>query len=66
MANLQRLDELIRRRATGNPEELAGRFQVHEATIYRYLQSLRELGAPLRYCRSRKTYYYDGDFDLFS
>ena len=55
----RRLDTLIRKRATGSPSALARRFEVSEATVYRWLQELKEFGLPVKYCRRRKTYLYE-------
>ena len=55
----RRLDALIRKRATGTPEDLARRMGVSQATVYRWLQELKEFGLPVKYCRKRKTYLYE-------
>jgi predicted DNA-binding transcriptional regulator YafY len=55
----RRLDTLIRKRATGSPDDLADRMGVSLATIYRWLKELKAFGMPVKYCRKRKTYYYD-------
>jgi len=62
---LHRLDALIRREATGSPEELAYRFNVSKPTIIRYIQLLKEeFNAPIKYCRDRNCYYYKEDYRL--
>jgi DeoR/GlpR family transcriptional regulator of sugar metabolism len=61
MERTKRLDALIRKRATGSPDDLARRMGVSEATVYRWLQELKQFGLPVRYCRRRKTYLYDKD-----
>jgi len=63
---LQRLDELIRRKATGTSADLARRLGISTATLYRQLAELRELGAPIAYNRFRQVYYYEEDFDLMA
>lgn len=57
----RRLDALIRKRATGTPEDLANRLEISHATLYRWLQELKAFGLPVRYCRKQKTYLYDRD-----
>ena len=57
----RRLDALIRKRATGTPEDLARRMGVSPATVYRWLQELKEFGLPVKYCKRRKTYLYEKD-----
>ena len=55
---LERLDQLIRLKATGTPQEIAQRFSVAPSTIYLYLKYMRQKGAPIAYCKIRQTYYY--------
>ncbi len=55
---LARLDQLIRLRATGAPAMLAQRFEVSERTIYNLLNHLKDMGAPVQYCRDRQSYIY--------
>ena len=65
---LDRLDALIRRKATGRPKDLAERLAVSERTIYNLLEILRLLGAEIDFCRARGSYYYQNEikfrFDL--
>jgi DNA-binding IclR family transcriptional regulator len=55
---LERLDALIRRKATGTPRELARKFAVSERTVYNLLETLRQMGAEIEYSHSRCSYYY--------
>ncbi len=59
---LDRLDDLIRRRATGSPKQLACRLGVSKRTVYNFLDTLRDFGADVRYCPSRNSYYYANGF----
>ncbi len=61
---LRRLDGLIQRKATGMPCELADRLNVSRASLFRYLNELKNLGAPLEYCRLRRSYFYSDPFDF--
>ena len=63
---LESLDYLIRSKATGTPDELAQRLEISERTLYEFLNEMRDLGACIRYSRSRRTYYYykEGGFSL--
>lgn len=56
---LQRLDHLIRTRATGNPFRLAKRLEVCERTVYRLISKLRDAGLPIAYDKGTETYYYE-------
>ncbi|MGX5689551.1 hypothetical protein [Arcticibacter tournemirensis] len=55
---LERLDYLIRSKSTGALDELARRLEISERTLYEILSEMRDLGACIKYSRSRRTYYY--------
>ncbi|MCH7400788.1 HTH domain-containing protein [Belliella kenyensis] len=55
---LEYLDELIRKKATGSPKQLAKKFDVSERTIYDYINILRELDAEIFYCSICESYMY--------
>lgn len=61
-----RLDDLIARKATGTPKELADKLEISESTLYEYLIVMKDLGAPIRYDKLRSTYYYEvnGKFQI--
>jgi predicted DNA-binding transcriptional regulator YafY len=61
---LERLHLLIKRKATGTPEELAQLFQVSYSTIKNLLRILRHKGFPISYCRHQQTYYYDYEVEV--
>ena len=64
IGRLQRLDYLIRIKASGTPKQFAQRINVSERTLYRLIDTMRSLGAPIAYCESRSSYYYteEGEF----
>jgi len=59
LQKLDRLDRLIRRKATGTPNQLAARLGCSRRTVYNFLQTLRGLGAEVTYCTERRSYYYE-------
>lgn len=61
---IDRLDGLIRRKATGKPSELARRLNVCERKLYQLIDTLRNLGAPVEYCSQRESYYYTTDVEF--
>lgn len=64
---LQKLDYLIQHKRTGSPEDLAMRFKVTEKCIRTHINILRQLGAPIYFCRKRKSYCYkEDDYFCFS
>ena len=61
---LQRLDQLIRTRATGSPCNLAVRLCTNTRDVYRLIASLRDQGFPIAYDREKNTYYYEAPVKL--
>ena len=58
LRQLDRLDALIRRKATGSREELAERLGVSVRTVTNLKQELEDLGAEICYDRERGSYVY--------
>ena len=56
---IARIDQLIRLKATGSPRALAERLEISESGIYRYIGYMRNLGAPIVFCKSRNSYIYE-------
>lgn len=56
---LSRIDYLIRIKGTGKPAQLAAKMGISERSIYEYLNLMKDLGAPIKFCHFRETYYYD-------
>ena len=61
---LERLHTLIRRKGTGTPRELAQKLDLSERQLYECLAEMREMGAPIAFCATRKTYYYSREVNL--
>ncbi len=61
---LERLHELIKRKATGTPEQLAEKFDVSLGTIHNFIKTLRSKDLPIAYCRERQTYYYEYEVEV--
>jgi predicted DNA-binding transcriptional regulator YafY len=61
---LERLHLLIQRKATGTPEQLAGRFNVSQRTIRNFIQILKDKDLSVHYCRDLQTYYYEFEVDV--
>ncbi|MCA4893733.1 MAG: hypothetical protein ING84_01885 [Cytophagales bacterium] len=61
---VKRMDDLIRRKATGAPEKFAERLGIKKTMLMEELQELRVLGAQVAYCKVRESYYYLNSFVL--
>jgi hypothetical protein len=55
---LKRMDDLIRRKATGKAEEFAGKLGISRSQLLQDVKELRELGAPIEYCPTTQSYIY--------
>ena len=58
IAILERVDQLIRLKATGSPKQLAERLEVSEATVFRMIDTMKEMNAPIYYDLTRQSYVY--------
>ncbi|NOS94486.1 MAG: HTH domain-containing protein [Cyclobacteriaceae bacterium] len=60
----RRMDDLIRRRATGGSEEFARRLGISRSVLMENLKDLKEMGAPIQFCETTRTYYYKSEYHL--
>ena len=58
------IDSLIRRKATGSTKQLALKLNLSERRTLEYIKSLKEMGCPIKYCRKRNSYFYNGDGNI--
>ncbi|MEO1514740.1 MAG: HTH domain-containing protein [Bacteroidota bacterium] len=56
---LERVHDLIRRKATGSPQQLANRLDVSIRTVYEIISTMKSLGGPIYYCHNRQSYCYE-------
>ena len=63
---LLQLDQYIRQKGTGCPPEFARKMGISERSLYEYLKVLKDLGAPIKWSRQDKSYYYsiEGQFRI--
>lgn len=61
---LKRMDDLIRRRATGTAEEFSRKLEISKSQLFQDLKEIRELGAHVTYCHTRKSYVYENNCKL--
>jgi len=61
---IQLIHRLISARNTGTPSELAGKLHISVSRLSRIIEELRETGAPIRYDRQSKTYYYENPYEI--
>ena len=58
-SRLRRMDQLIRFGRTGTAHEFAQQLNLSPSQLKEYLRDMRDLGAPITYCRHRRSYCYD-------
>jgi predicted DNA-binding transcriptional regulator YafY len=63
LLQLERIDRLIRLKATGTPGKLAQKLNVSERTLYNRLEDLKDLGAQIEYCKDNQSFRYKNHFD---
>ncbi len=65
-SRLEYIDYLIKSKSGGTPQEMARRLNISERTLFETLAHMKDLGAPICYCRHMRVYYYDqrGCFDF--
>ncbi|KYG83566.1 hypothetical protein [Roseivirga echinicomitans] len=56
---IERLHNLIRLKATGTPKECAEKLEISERQLYRLLDLMKELGAPVYYEVYYRAYCYE-------
>lgn len=62
---LKRMNELIKRRATGSPKQFAKKLEISESSMYNQLHRLRAFfGAPITYDADSESYCYEEEGEL--
>jgi len=61
---VKKINRMIKSAKTGSPKEFADELGISESHFYRYIEELQEMGIPILYSRSRKTYYYENNSEL--
>lgn len=61
---LERLHLLIKRKSTGTVDELADKIGLSRRQTLEYISDMKELGAPIQFCKYRNTYFYTRNVNL--
>jgi biotin operon repressor len=56
---IEKTDRLIRLNATGSAYQLADTLGISRVSVFRLLKYLKTMGAPIKYCKYRQTYFYE-------
>lgn len=57
------LKRLIKSERTGTAEELADRLCFSRRTLFNYIDSLKDEGFSIKFCRYRNSYYFDDSME---
>jgi hypothetical protein len=55
---IEQIDYLISSKSTGKPKDFAKKIGFSERALYDTIYLMKALGAPILYCKQRKTYFY--------
>jgi hypothetical protein len=58
MDRLKRMHDLIKRKATGTPDEFAKKLGICKSMLMIHLKELKVMGAPVKYDQLQQNYYY--------
>lgn len=61
---IKRLDQLIRLKATGTPDEIANQFGISRRAFFNLVKLMKGMNAPIEYCNTKHTYYYKVDCEF--
>lgn len=64
LQRIRKMNERIKSENTGSPKEFAEDLGISESHFYRCIEELQEMGIPIKYSRSRRTYFYDNNSEL--
>lgn len=58
---MERVDMLIKLKATGPPKKMSSRLEISESSLYQLLNKMKKLGAPIFYSFAHQSYCYKYD-----
>ncbi|MEM8527240.1 MAG: HTH domain-containing protein [Bacteroidota bacterium] len=64
LKRIERVDRLIRLKATGSPKELAVRLGISKRSIYNIIENMKAMGASIYYCHRQRSYCYERELEF--
>lgn len=64
LERIKKTNKLIKEQETGTPDRFANQLNIGKRQLYNILDNLKIIGASIKYCRKKETFYYVDDFDL--
>lgn len=65
LRQIERVDCLIRRKSTGSPKDLSIKMGISERQIYNIINDMKDLGAPIFFCKFSQSYCYEDKGTIF-
>lgn len=64
MERINTIHQLISTERTGSPTNFAKKIGLSRSQLYNMLDFIKDLDAPVRYCKKRESFYYESSFEL--
>ncbi|MFT7035989.1 MAG: hypothetical protein ACJA2S_004515 [Cyclobacteriaceae bacterium] len=64
ISRIRRINDLIKRKATGSPEQFAKKLDLSESRLYEVLREFRQLGLMIKFSHLSNSYYYEDDVEI--
>lgn len=61
---IERLDQLIRLKATGSPDTIANQLGISRRAVFNLINLMKGMNAPIEYCNYQQSYYYQFECEL--
>lgn len=61
---VKKMHKLISSEKTGAPAVFAKKLSLSRSQLYNELEIIKELDAPIKYCKKRESFYYETHFEL--
>lgn len=63
---LFRMNNFIDRKSTGNADAFAEKMEMSRSALYRHIDELKALNAPIEYDKYKRHYYYSEPYSLLN
>ncbi|MBW8323717.1 MAG: bacteriocin [Prolixibacteraceae bacterium] len=61
---IERIDQLIRLKSTGTPKKFAQRLDISEASLYRLIETIKGMDAPVEFSIRYQSYVYSDEVNF--
>ena len=61
---IKKMHQLIGAEKTGTPDNFARKMSLSRSQLYNIIDVIKDLEAPIKYCKKRESFFYETSFDL--